>query len=386
MSSERFFEEADRIEYWKAIGRITRRGTLSDLAVSDLARIREALGTGDTERAMGYLDHVHRMSLWMNASWIEWAITWAAFVEERFSKEEATRINRLAYDAWRAGVSRYGDGTDEEHAALELATRLLTPFEGGLEELARYRQAEVAGVPPRVSELHAEPNRTHSEIIGAIEEGDPEKASAGVERYARQARARHDLLAKYTWAYPGVVTEQHGQRVTEEGIRRSLELCGWYDDLWDLVARLDPEALAAVMAEELRAHHSGPDRDGSVRIEEDADRFRLIFEPCGSGQAMRQDADRDSASGFGVLLEPSPSTWGRAGEVPSYCAHCAVGEIASIERMGYPAWVTEFDPDASHPCGWTVFKDPDAIPEEYFRRLGSVKDPSAFRRPSREAP
>ena len=60
--------------------------------------------------------------------------------------------------------------------------------------------------------------------------------------------------------------------------------------------------------------------------------------------------------------------------MPAYCAHCALNELESVKRFGHPLWVTEFDPDASKPCGWTVYKDPQAIPQRYFERLGVHRD------------
>jgi hypothetical protein len=49
----------------------------------------------------------------------------------------------------------------------------------------------------------------------------------------------------HIWAYPSVVAGEHGQAVAEEGIRESLELCSWYEDLWKLVPELDAGSLAA---------------------------------------------------------------------------------------------------------------------------------------------
>jgi hypothetical protein len=74
--------------------------------------------------------------------------------------------------------------------------------------------------------------------------------------------------------------------------------------------------------------------------------------------------------GLSPLPDASPETWNRAGQVPAYCAHCAKNEITSIRRFGFPAWVTEFDPDPRKPCGWTVYKDPKLIPARYYERLG----------------
>jgi hypothetical protein len=77
--------------------------------------------------------------------------------------------------------------------------------------------------------------------------------------------------------------------------------------------------------------------------------------------------------GLKPLPEASPETWHRAGQVPSYCAHCALNELTSIALVGYPLWVTEFDPDPRKPCGWTIYKEPKRIPARYYTRLGLTK-------------
>jgi len=95
---------------------------------------------------------------------------------------------------------------------------------------------------------------------------------------------------------------------------------------------------------------------------------------------MRQRALAVSSKGAETLPEATPQSWGRKGEVPAYCSHCAVNELESMARLGYPLFITEFDPDPGKPCGWTLYKDPERIPEQYFARLGCTKDATRFRK------
>lgn len=347
----------DRIQYWPPIGRTVRMGTPSELAVSDVERIGAALRARDVHKVRSYFDHVHNLALWMNASWIEWSLTWAAFIAERISAIESIRLNQLTYRMWLQGVTKSPARDPEEAEAIDLAARLLSSVGNGAEELAEFRWAERSGEPEHIRALHEGPRASHLEMTTALEAGRFADAEQAFERYIRQSRSRHDVLASYTWAYPIVVAREHGQAVAEEGIRRSLELCSWFEDLWKLVPELDAASLTALLAEELRAHFSGPGREGSVRIIEEHDRFRLMFEPCGSGQAMRQDAASGWSTGFGVFDQATEATWGRTGQVPGFCAHCAVNELVSEDQLGRRAWTTEFDPDPWKPCGWTIPKD-----------------------------
>jgi hypothetical protein len=138
------------------------------------------------------------------------------------------------------------------------------------------------------------------------------------------------------------------------------------------------EETAAFLADHLRGHFSGAAREGAVTIVEEPDRYRLIFDPCGSGGAMRRGAISGVADAAQPFPNPSAQTWGKQGQVAGYCTHCAINELESMRRLGYPILVTEFEPDPQKPCGWTVYKNPDLIPEKYFTRLGFEKDASAF--------
>jgi hypothetical protein len=95
---------------------------------------------------------------------------------------------------------------------------------------------------------------------------------------------------------------------------------------------------------------------------------------------MRQRTQIQNGKPTETLPEASPQTWSLKGKVPGYCSHCAASELESMRRLGYPVFVTEFNPDSKKPCGWTVYKDPDLIPEQYFKRLGFTKDPKTFKR------
>lgn len=134
--------------------------------------------------------------------------------------------------------------------------------------------------------------------------------------------------------------------------------------------------LAAFLLAHIRDHFSGPERKGAATLREYDDRCELIFDPCGSGGAMR----RRLGSAQARLPAASPATFGRAGEVPPYCTHCAINARTAIARFGWPIYITRFNPDPAKPCGWTIYKTPDDIPEQYFEALGHARDAGRFRR------
>jgi hypothetical protein len=69
-----------------------------------------------------------------------------------------------------------------------------------------------------------------------------------------------------------------------------------------------------------------------------------------------------------------------------YCSHCIVlMEEMPIDRFGYPVRVIDpplyaadaADPQRGAKCQWTMYKDPAAVPESVYERVGRVK-PDAF--------
>ena len=129
--------------------------------------------------------------------------------------------------------------------------------------------------------------QAHEILVASISAGRWDEAVEALERWAVRARARHDLLGQYVGAYTSAVQERLGQGRAAQVMQRGLESCALLQSMWAGVEAMPPAVLAAVLAEHLRRHFSGPRREGAVRIVEEPDRFRLIFEPCGTGGAMR---------------------------------------------------------------------------------------------------
>src|SRR6202167_2698788 len=144
------------------------------------------------------------------------------------------------------------------------------------------------------------------------------------------------------------------------------------------------ELLLADAALSLRGHLSGPGRTGEVSLHEEEDRWVFRFEPCGSGgRTLRDDANADGAArvgppfGFRVTTQEHDWAWRTQG-VCLYCAHCCqLQERASITRLGYPVRVV--DPpvwgtaEPREYCTWSVYKDPQLVPDEAYRRVGETK-------------
>lgn len=136
--------------------------------------------------------------------------------------------------------------------------------------------------------------------------------------------------------------------------------------------------------EGLRGHLSGPGRTGSIEVIEEADRWALRFDPCGSGgRTMRDDPDTGSGPrmqapwNLGVTQEEHDWAWNKKG-VCLYCVHCCqLNERMPMRRFGYPTRVIEPPvwPESREgtKCTWYIYKDPALVPEEIYQRVGAVK-------------
>ena len=358
-----FFQGRDRVAFSKEFGRLFRMGSIDALRVSTADRIRQMLQGKDSIGAREYLAYLHPQDMLMITFLSEWPGRWAGFLLRRLGAVNGNASIIMAFALWRSTLP-VSLKSDDHEAALVLA-KIYEPKPNSKADTFQYAAAAAT--------LTGVPKNTYKLILEQIARNEFDLAQQTLNTYILQVRNRHDLLLRYLWSFPSVLNNTNGQAMAEEGLRDSFGACSFQESMWRIFESLAPVARAAFLAEHLRAHFSGANREGTVEIIEEADRYRLVFAPCGSGGAMRREGAGSWADGMTVFRDASPATWGRAGQVSAYCSHCAFNEIKSVKRMGFPLWVTEFNPDPEKPCGWTVFKDPKNIPDSYFERIGAAR-------------
>jgi hypothetical protein len=338
----------DRIEIWTQAGRPLRMGAPAELAVGETARISSAIRSGERAEASARLSYFLDSVVPMISAYSELALAMPGCVAEVTGQVPPVED---AWTAWRA-----------QAAPFPLRDRVEQAIRG--QDVETYRRALGAGLPTCAAPLLEAVLGPGRLAIEALQGGRGEEAGTLAESCFAAYREIHDLLALLASAHGAAAMERFGGQAAVESQNRAFTTSTFYEPLWSLAGMLAPDELAAVLADHLRYHMSGEGREGSVRIVEEGDRYRLLLEPCGSGGAMRR-------RGAGAVVdEPSAFTWGRRGEVPVYCTHCALNEVESVRRFGYPVFAADFDPDPQKPCGWSVFKDGARIPRSYFERLG----------------
>jgi hypothetical protein len=214
------------------------------------------------------------------------------------------------------------------------------------------------GTPRRIAEL--------------IEAGKLDDAKEMVQYFRLEFQVVHDIYVRYVQDLLEFIANNFGEDQVEKAFRSSLG--GWFKDRYEAYNKLPLQEKVELTAEGMRCHLDGPDRQGDFVLIEEKDRYVFKWDPCGSGGVLRRQAAAEGRE-IGVTKEAHDWSWGRKG-VCLYCSHCSlVNEILPIEHFGYPNRITEYPEKPGDPCVWYIYKNPDDIPEEYYRRIGKSKPP-----------
>lgn len=139
------------------------------------------------------------------------------------------------------------------------------------------------------------------------------------------------------------------------------------------LAAVDARERIYQFTEVFRGHSGGPFNLGDMTVVEEAERFVITHNPCGSGGRMRRTGR------YGATKQAYPWSWGKV-EVPYYCVHCCLfWELTAINVCGYPLRIHENVDRPQEPCVQYVYKRPDSVPEKYFTRVGLKRDPAKFK-------
>ena len=351
------------IEYSESLGRDTRVGPWADLATSTYGKVCDAVSSGERANAA-------RLARCLaDEAEVIYSI-YRVFISElhvhlRARGVDDAEVRKL--DAQIVGKLQLPDGRAFD------ARRQWAEFRDRLDEFTRAVYCEDAA----------------SALVSA----------ASMKETWRQA---HDRDADHVYGLIQAIVDRFGEgeigpmweRVLQPlfGQRYGefdVEQTPWADTL---------ESLIVLACEAMRGHLVGPDRTGDMELLELEDRFVLRFDPCGSGHRTIRG---DPIEGTPPRMEP-PYEWGVSEQgyswnhytkgVCHYCTHCMyVMEEMPIDRFGYPLRVVNpptypdsGDAQSRQRCEWVMFKDPSAIPEEYYTRVGRNKPREIGSRARRE--
>jgi hypothetical protein len=245
-----------------------------------------------------------------------------------------------------------------------------------------HRLTRLIGVEPPIIDADGVVETEAALGLHAIESGSGDHLARIVHDLRENYVAVHDAQADWCWGLLTILRDALGEDAMDEVFR--VTQGAWVGDRYAALADMTPEESFQLAIEGMRGHHCGRLRDGRIEVVEDDEKWVMSFDPCGSGGRMRRgdpergQTPREAAPfNFARTERPHDWSWNRAG-VCLYCAHCAVvNEILPIERLGAPMRVTENPEHPGDPCTWTIYKRPELVPDEAYRRVG--KPPPARR-------
>lgn len=222
-------------------------------------------------------------------------------------------------------------------------------------------------------------------LCQALDAANEERSLLALDELVEDWRQCHDRDVDFIAGLMNEVVVRFGEPAL--GPMYDAILVPWFNERYSLFDT-DKHDWATAMTlnlqvafEAMRGHLCGPGRRGDVEFVESADRYVLSFDPCGSGgRQVRGDAIEGTPprheAPLNWALTQEPAVWNHFEPgVCNYCAHCILlTEVMPMRAFGYP--VRAVDPPRPVPagepaqkCSWTVFKDPSAVPDEYYERV-----------------
>lgn len=219
---------------------------------------------------------------------------------------------------------------------------------------------------------------TSRQLKEAIDDGRLEEAKKLAAYVVPEGKALHDLLCDWLWDLLTRIATSHGEQAMYDNLKASQDK-SFMRRTFKGFLKLSVLERVQATAEVLRSHRCGPGQEGDVDIIDEGDRYTISMDPCGSGGRMRRGDPVDGTPSrlgppydYGKTADAHVWSWSKK-DVPYYCLHCAVNEQLAIEWGGHPLWVTGYDDDASKPCAWHFYKNAEAIPAQFYERLGFKK-------------
>ena len=314
-----------KLEYNANLGRVIRMDDIDTIGRSTYAMLEEAVAAGQTQEALALSEYYLRELRIMHDILMTWAQDIIRFMIVRDAmagQPVAQALSGAICKAWR-------------------------DFEFG------------------VAPLRA--------LQAAIRAGEQQPALAALERLWLEFKIPHDVLVAWInemLNYLSRATEQH---VLDSILETHQSIWGDRYATWD---RMTPWEKVALTVEGMRGHLSGASRKGDVLVREEADRFVIAFDPCGTGGVLRRgdpESGRPAYRTDGVNRKPHDWTWGKVG-VHWYCSHCAIAmEWLPGRRRGHPLRPLDHTLDHQAPCVWYVYKDETQTRAYHYPRTGLVK-------------
>jgi len=362
------------LAYSEALGRVIRQDPNTELGESTRVALEAAVRAGDAAEAKRWLDYfiAEIDAVWYIFGVWDWYM--ARYYIERKGEGAWAELLDASIAPWvgtTAGLAGQPRATVEVNGpdANLLVDDLPWPvvltqgderFDLSLDTVANQQQRWSA---------------RRAEIDAAIDEHRQEDFDRLLEEHVAEVKLIHDIVCDWAWGLLTVIGREWGEENLGEVQRQTLE--PWVTVRYEALKEMDATQIMQITVEGMRGHFTGPGRTGSVDVTEEADRYVLSFDACGTGGRMRRgDPEMGSGSRYDAPYEfmtvdgAYDWSWNQEG-VCAYCTHCSVvNQVLPIENIGRPMRLTEYPQDPDDPCRWIIYKDGREFPDLAYTAVG----------------
>lgn len=301
--------------------RIFSDAELREFGMRSVDAMTEALDRKDLKSAIHFVRRLRREVLSMIRNYAGWEVTLTAWIERRDGPDAALRAVREMENP-EIAPERCGPGDDP--------------------------------VPGWKAECEA--------IITALEDGRLPEAKARARALHKDALLRHDRGMSRVSALLSFIGRSAGVDGLDSALREAMAS--------DMIGNASFRERAEALMHFTRVHLQTFD------LVEDDEKLTFICPVCPSGGRMIADGHYEAPRSEYKVPGPHPLTYGRD-EIPVYCCHEPVMETTSFEETGVPMFIVDPAPELGKgPCKTYLYKNPEAIPEHFFTRLGLSKPPA----------
>jgi hypothetical protein len=343
------FERKVRVESWEAQG------------VSSLAEARVAIRDGAAGDAAEMVDNYLAEMRFLYDGYLAWICDWIQQIGARegvaiwdYLERALAHLANLNITTLPTEITESAAGPEPHGIEVAGESHLRQRASGALLPISAWLQVGRAA---------------EAKLRSVISAGEWAASLHCLETVHREHKPVHDVYSDWLWLT--LLAERWGEKamhalMMDSGTR--LRTAGL-----KALPKIPVADQVRMMAAAMRGRRSGPGEEGDIHVREDAEKYVIEFDACGSGGRMRRHGEidrlpprQDAPFRLGMAREAGPMSWGLA-SVPYYCTHCAAyAEIMSTDLIGYPSRVTLFNPDGSKPCAWALYKNPESIPEQYL--------------------
>lgn len=246
------------------------------------------------------------------------------------------------------------DDRDEALRACEALAKEYVLIHKGLRKVLEYATEYIE------SAFRDEQARIAERITEAVRSGHADQARALLRERDRQHQVIHDQFIDIKAGFYTYIGKVFGDRRLEEILRHTGDRQRQGFERWE---GMPVEDFVRASVHMLKSHM------GNVRVTEDAERFTIVQDPCGSGGRLMRQGAYDGTDGLHRIGRAQAMTFGKS-EFPSYCAHCAIwNTVQCIEWFGHPQWCIDHPATPGDPCHIHIYKDPRRIPERYYAQV-----------------